>query len=406
MSRTWLSAGAGPLLKGLWVFLLIAIAARSLSLPEFSDFSFWLTVSIVLGLVLDFGQQTALLSRLSWNYRLASPYLKARSGMVLFFVLVLGLISVVVSLSFDLVSAWKWYLLASVVAAAAGTLGILACIPERARKNYKPDAIVGLGEMTAATMGVVLLTSTGSWSGLTFIGVYALARIGGLVIGLCVLGQARRSIRSFRFPRMQIVRAWVPFFVHLLFATLILNVDLLLGRIALSDEQYAMYQGGMRLVHAGNLALTVVINVLMPHWNTLDKTGDFGTANAAFIRTAVAFGCVSIAVMPILYFFGEGIVTTIYGVGFTPLAPYLPFFGLIVAVRLLGATVGVLLTNRRGQLIRTKTSVVAVVALVLLVTPWLGSYSMSYLLSCQLVVHLGMNIYLAMRLREFWVNTR
>lgn len=399
-------AGLGPLIKGAWVFLLVAVAARALPIGEFADFSFWLTISIVTGLVFDFGQQTALLARLSKHSKLRSAYVKRKVGMsyATLGLMVAGSVFIAMLLGFSLDQLAAANL--AILSAFFGSLGILLCIPSRSLQDYKPDVSVACAELIVALGVTYLLIANGLATGMWILVAYCLARIAGALVRLSSCKLSVSEVFNPRLPRWAQYLTWWPYFVHLLFGTLIINIDLIIGRFVLGEFDYSIYQGGMRTIHAGSLVLTVVGNLLIPKWSSMDTNQSIESTNRSMVRIAlVSVGMCSFVILAMIQL-GDVIAIALYGSQFESLGRFAPLFALLMTIRLLGAYVGVLLTIRNFQIARTRAAVGGVLVLFLLLVPWAGGYSITFMVVSQIAVHIGMNVYLVLAMRSIWVKRR
>lgn len=398
ISKDILMAGSGTAVKAVWLLVFFAAAARILPTEEFADFSFWITVSAIIGLFIDFGQQTALLTRSAGNSRLSVQYTQRKLGLSYLFAAMAAVVVVTWGLFVGEFDRQIVYPLMAIFAGLSGSLGILYCIPNRAVRDYRADLRVGAAEATATILGLMLILRRDSVTGIDVMMIYCVARTLGAIIAAAT---SKKGLRKFITPRLpsrsQIVN-WAPFFIHLLCGALILNVDLIIGRWSLSVEDYALYQGGMRIVHAGNLILTVVNNVYIPRWSVADRRDGFSTSNRELFRSILVVFGLSVLTLPVLYFAGSSLAILIYGGDFTGLGPVFPYLGLLVGIRMMGAYVGVLLSIRNLQTWRTITSTASLVLLVLLIWPWSGGYEIGYMLAMQIFVHLVMLLGLSIAL--------
>lgn len=395
-------AASGSVIKAVWVFLFFAIAARQLDVEQFADFSFWLTVSIVLGLLFDFGQQTALLTRSARHLRLAFSYVRFKLGLTLVLAVVMAIGGVVLAAVVGASSSQICYGSIAIGSGVAGSIGILYCIPHRAGRKYGADVVVATTELFTALAGAGLAASMALPSGLAFLSAYGIARLAGAVVATQMSPVGLSGWLSPRMPRRAHLRFWSPFFIHLLFGTLILNIDLLIGRFSMSTMDYAVYQTGMRIVQAGNLILTVISNVYLPRWTQTDKLLGYDETNKQLKRLSLLTVTTSLGGVLLFLWFGHDLAVLLFGANYRSLGDYLPYFGLLLGIRLAAAFLGVMLSSRHAQWYRTKSAVIGVTIITILLVPWFGSYGAGYVVTVQLIAHVAMSLYLLAAARKVW----
>lgn len=392
----------GSAVKTGWVFILFAVAARFLNADQFADFSYWLTIAFIFNLFFDFGQQTGLLTKLASKPELIGAYVRRSFGLKYSIVagaLMLGLLTWL----FGWIDSADFILLNfSLLGALAGSIGIGYCIVHRSARRYWPDLTLGILELAVAALGCMLIVYFRLFSERAFLTVFAVARMVGCITILMLTPRFIRLLWKPKWPERPVLLSWWPFFSHMAAGTLVVNLDLVITKFVLSPLEYSLYQGGMRIVQAANVAFTAVNNVFIPRWVVSDRVLGRAATNREFLRNALLGIIMAVPIVVLCVFFGEKISTSLFGVAFAPLGRYLPLFGLLACVRFIGALVGVLLSCRNKQVTRAIASTAGLGVLVVLLIPWSGSYQMDYVVSAQFLAHLVLLVILLFGLSRVW----
>jgi len=143
-----------------------------------------------------------------------------------------------------------------------------------------------------------------------------------------------------------------PYATHVFVGSVYLSVDTLLLKEFVSVAEVGIYQAGMRLVVSSSMLLTVINSVLTPRLAQLRASHDV-RLYAEGRQWLLVAGAVGGALGAWLVLFPALTVRLLYGPEYLKIAPLLWIFGVVIFLRSVGAVYGVLLTIAERQGLRT-----------------------------------------------------
>jgi O-antigen/teichoic acid export membrane protein len=353
---------------GLFTF---TILARFLGPESFGVLMLWLSVSVLLSLITNYGLTPYVLREIGVNAASAESILnEGMTGKLLLST---------VSLGCAIVGAWvleidfKQVFLCLLVSAIADSFTEFFNAGFRARGRFDVEMKVSVLTSllhTAIVTGVVLIYPSVEAAATAY-------NISRLVVLLITI---RAVSRCFSTPHLtsfmesiKRLRKAISYAIDFGFQSLFGQVDSIVLNYFIGPVAVGLYQAGMRVFQGGSAMSQVLANVFLPQAAAkINDTKEFGRENKriqmAFISFGVFFG-IALAV------FSESIVHILFGSAYSDLAIFFPLFGLLFFVRFAAAAWGIVLTAAGEQHFRTAAMIIhwlliAVVALILV--PRLG----------------------------------
>jgi O-antigen/teichoic acid export membrane protein len=348
---TAISVGS-RLLVGLLLFLLLA---RLWGPAQFGVFSFAFSAMTLLVLVVDFGFDLYLMREVAAHPedagRLVGDTFRAK--------LLLSAVAAVAALCVIGLSGPELL--------PAGVALPLFVAPLRALGHYDLETSV-------VTTGNALqfgLAGGVAWVGGTVTAVAVailVSRVGYLLIAhlalVRIVPHLRLSFTARPMPWIAIRRAW-PYGVDAALFAVWNQLDVIVVRAVFGTQAVGIYSAGQKVILGFSALAPVIGNVMLPHLSRIYAMG-----NGKFWRlaglTSVVFGIFGLILSLPLIFFAEGMVPWLLGAKYAELVEYLPYFALLLFVKYLGASAGVIATAIGMQKNRVVAQLVGLAVLSLL----------------------------------------
>lgn len=158
------------------------------------------------------------------------------------------------------------------------------------------------------------------------------------------------------------IRIGLPFAVHYIVGNIFLNIDTLILAYFVSQQDLGLYQSGIRLIIGAGILLTIVNSIYLPllskETQLIEKTKELNLY-LFFISCVITF--------PFL-FFPKYIILVIYGSQFLGAVELFRIFGLIIFLRIIGASYGIVLSISNNQIYRAIALIVSIIIMVVLDT--------------------------------------
>jgi len=142
-----------------------------------------------------------------------------------------------------------------------------------------------------------------------------------------------------------------PFAIHVALGTLYFQVDTIIIEHFLGAKSVGIYQSALRVMIAGLIMTDVISNVYLPRMaKSLYETESLTTLGTCMTRYCLCIGVIGLVVMSSG---GDWIVDILYGGGeYKRVATLFPLFGVVLLLRYLGASYGIILTASNRQTVR------------------------------------------------------
>ena len=167
----------------------------------------------------------------------------------------------------------------------------------------------------------------------------------------------RRIMKSPQFILPQLkelrhsLRTGFPFAIHVALGTLYFQVDTIIIQYFMGAEAVGIYQAGLRIMLAGLILTDVISNVYMVRMaNESYDRSQLVILSTRMTRHCLVFGVIGFVC---LYGFADLVVGLVYGGNYSALIPLFPLFAVVLFLRYLGASYGIILTVADRQLVRT-----------------------------------------------------
>jgi len=147
------------------------------------------------------------------------------------------------------------------------------------------------------------------------------------------------------------LRQGFPFAIHVALGTLYFQVDTIIIEHFLGAKSVGIYQSALRVMIAGLIMTDVISNVYLPRMaKSIYETERLVTLGTCMTRYCLCIGVIGLMVMSSG---GDWIVDVLYGGGeYRHVATLFPLFGVVLLLRYLGASYGIILTASNHQTVR------------------------------------------------------
>lgn len=280
--------------------------------------------------------------------------------------LTLGVLLVLGALAFSLGQSW-WLILILAVATISDTfIEYIFCIA-RAKGSYRKEAsfMTAMSVLHLAVLGTVVLLG----ASLTTV---AMAFSGSKFLQLCAAVHVfRRALGPFSL-RASFAEQWRHVRQSLAYATdaglqlVTTQIDTVLIRHLVGAHAAGVYQSGMRLVTGMQNFTVIASNVLLPKLAAVHQQP--GAFRQLGQRTDLFMALLGLLCAVGLFGVGSLVLTFGYGQQFAELKELLPWFSLLIGLRVYAASSGIQLTALGDQGFRTRVNACA--ALALLASLW------------------------------------
>lgn len=330
--------------------------------------------------------------------------------------------------------------LKTILTALVAVFGVLALLTVRAFTEYRLLIVLLVAADIINSYGMLFSLSFRGmgffqkeslivfWSNLfafLIIGALALFGFGPYVVALAfvlaklfflvyswLIYQRHLDWPRFIYPSLQNIfrslRIGFPYAAHVALGTLYFQVDTLILERFLGAESVGIYQAGLRIMIGGLILGDIFSNVYLSRMASADRN-DMIVLASRMTRHCLMVGSLGLICMSGL---AEFAVNFIYGgaSGYKSVIALFPFLGIVLFLRYLGASYGLVLTvdNRQvARMIAVGVSVVISVALNLAMIPRFGLSGVVY---ASIGTHLFLTaiyiIYVNCRMRNWFLDRR
>lgn len=353
--------------------LLVIIMARFWGPEEFGIFMYPYTLAALVVILVDYGFNLQLVKDIGKNiddaHELTCQALVVKTFLVMMLVLV-GLPFFICDRSLE---GYRLLLGLLILSNVLNSYGVLLNLSFRGRELYEieANATFWMSIVTFLLVGGLVLSGRGP----TTIAVgFVLAKSFYLVLSWHSykrLNGRQRLVYPGIKVTLKLLSAGFPFAAHLALGTIYFSVDTIIIQHLLGAQSVGIYQAGFRIMFGGLILTDVFSNVYLSRmaqdYRRRERLIDLATKMTRY--------CLTIGVVGLICTLGfnDVLVRIVYGKdGFTQVAPLLPFFGVVLLLRYIAASYGVLLTVSEKQVVRTvgvALSVLVSIVLNLLLVP-------------------------------------
>jgi len=334
--------------------LLFIVMARVWGAEIFGVFAYPLAVATVAIMVLDYGFGLQVVKSIGGRHDRARDVMqRALAGK--------WVLSIVVTVGALVATPWladgtstlalTWLLLLS---SLVGSFALLLNLPFRGTGRFEEETkVVVLASLVHFAIVVVALELGAS--PVVVAACFVLSRVCYLLLSLSAYRRLVGRIDWTSFdPRSGLVmlREGLPYGVFVAMGTLYFQIDTLLVQHFLGPRGVGLFQAGVRLLMGALILPDVVCNVYLPAianvvGHSADETARLGTR---MTRQLLMFGVAGL----ITFWLGaQEIVGVLYGRDYEAVVTLLPAFGLVLLLRFVASSYGLLLTVGDRQVTRT-----------------------------------------------------
>lgn len=334
--------------------LTFTVVARILGPESFGILMLWLSVSILLSLITNFGLTTYLIREIGANPGSAELIINEGLTGKLLITAVVFVCATVAAWGFGIEA--KQIFLCLLVAAIADTFSEFLNAGFRARDRF--DVETRIATITSLAHAVIVVSAVFIYPSVEVAAfAYAVSRV--VILAITVPAVAR----YFGAPRLGGFRASlarlrkvVSYAVDFGFQSLFGQIDSIVLNHFIGPAAVGLYQAGMRVFHGGSTVVQVLANVFLPRAAGKERNVDEFRRESKRIQIAfLSFGAFFGIALGV---FSESIVNVLFGSAYQDLVKLFPLFGLLFFVRFAAAAWGIVLTAAGEQRFRTYATVI------------------------------------------------
>ncbi len=253
--------------------------------------------------------------------------------------------------------ALTWLLLVSSV---LGSFALLLNLPFRGLGRFEEEMKVVV--ISSAIHFAIVVAAVALGAGLLVVGMcFVLSRACYLLLSLSAY---RRLVGELSWRGLDgrsaiaMLREGLPYGVFVAMGTLYFQIDTLLVQHYLGSRGVGLFQAGVRLLMGGLILSEVICNVYLPTIAGVVARSARETARLGerMTRHLLMLGAIGLTVF---WLPAPWIVSWFYGPDYEPVVALLPAFGLVLLLRFVASSYGLLLTVGDRQLARTTVVTVA-----------------------------------------------
>jgi len=365
---------------------IVSILARVFTLSDFGNFTYSLTLGTVFALIVDYGYNIKVIKDVSLNHDNVNTIV-SRTFLSKFLLLTLTipaffLVNAITKNTNELLITGLFLFLSLVAFSFTNT--ILSVF--KGRKEYMLDLRVVLVDNIITILivpAVALLTRSIQATSISFF----LSKLIGLAFSFWLYKQENNIYLPTIKDVLKDLQQALPYAVHYWVGNLYLNIDTILMKPMVSSEDLGIYQSGIRIIIGLGILLTVINSVYLPLLNeNLNKNKKLFKANVLKLNASVIR--LSIIFIIGMLIFSKYIIIILFGNKFLELQEIFWILALIVGMRIIGASYGILLTISDKQAMRAIAGAIGIAIIVicdLLLIPDYGYKMAAYIL---LLAHL------------------
>jgi O-antigen/teichoic acid export membrane protein len=349
---------------GMVVFVVLA---RLLGPAPFGRFSYWLAIATILTIPVNYGFNAMVLRSFGAEPQRAPEIMAEVFAAKL---LLAALVIVAALLGLLLVpSAERIIFVALLLAQVSESFSEYYTLGFRVKGHFSRETVTA---SLVSIWHIAVMTSTGFL--FKSVDVAALAFAGSRLASVALT--RARALQSFgTIPRASLGRAiatmkagWA-YAAELGLLTIYMQIDSLIINTILGSAAVGIYQAGMKLVLGGFRVAPVLAQVLLPEL-ARSYTSKQNVRAQAF-KTMSAFAGIGISGALVMAVGAHFITDVLFGKAFAPLAPLMPWFGLMLFAKFMETGVGLILVAHGLQ--NTKVWFVVVQLALVLAVGWMAT---------------------------------
>lgn len=334
--------------------LTAAVLARLLGPESFGTLMLWVSVSILLAMVVNFGLTPYLLREIGIAPESSSILMNEVYTGKLALTLIMLIVVISIALILDINHLLVFLLL--ILSALADTFTEFFNTSFRAHNKFAIET--KMATITAVLHAAIVTSIVFVYPDLTAAALaYLLSRT--LVLALTRLAASKEMTQLKLVPihvAFQRLRQATKYAIDFAFQSLFGQIDSIVLNHYVGPVSVGLHQAGMRVLMGGMTAAQVLANVFLPkaaaHSSNKEDFGDISTKmQFAYLATGTSIGMT-------LAIFHEPIVDLLFGPQYKALYELFPLFGLLFFVRFAAAAWGVILTALGEQQYRTTATII------------------------------------------------
>lgn len=342
---------------------IISLLARVFSLSDFGNFTYALTLGTVFSLIIDYGFNIKIIKDISTDSDNTNNIISIALISKLLLFLLGSLLFVIVNIFLNnptevIISGFFMFLSFVVYSFINSFLSVF-----KGKKEYHKDVRVVLLDNIITIIvvaSVALYTKNIQTTAIAFF----LSKIVGLIYAYHLYKKTNQLLTPSLANIKRDLYSTLPYAIHYWVGTFYLNIDTIIMKPLVSSEDLGIYQAGIRVVIGMGILLTIINSVYLPILNeALIKSKSIFkqkaiALNVNIIRVALFCGLG-------MFIFSKLIILILYGEKFDELNDIFWVFALIVSLRVIGSSYGILLTISDKQVLRAIAGAISIVLIVI-----------------------------------------
>ena len=348
-----------------------SVMARLLGPNDFGVFAYWLSLSMLLALVTNYGLGPYVLREIGLDLNVAPRLIGDGLTAKLLLTSVIVLTSCFGVWVFEVDQTVVFWCL--LVGAVADSFTEFLNTGLRASNRFDIETkIASIGAFLHALIIASIVTVFQDINSAAI--AYFFSRI--VLLALTVVGVSKYFSRvrlSSVKAGFKLIKKSISYAVDFGFQSLFGQIDSLVLNYYSGPVAVGLHQAGMRIFYGGLSGLQVMANVFLPRASAISANSELfareaGRIQRAFLIFGLAFGI-------FIWFFSDLIVSILFGSEYLKLVRLLPVFGLLFFVRMSAAAWGIVLTASGEQSFRTVATIAHWIAVALAAIYFVPTFS-------------------------------
>tara|TARA_R110002096_G_scaffold360605_2_gene553569 strand:- start:603 stop:1862 length:1260 start_codon:yes stop_codon:yes gene_type:complete len=360
---------------------LISILARAFSLADFGNFTYALTLGTVFGLIVDYGFNIKIIKDVSSNEvnvnKVVSKTIGSKFLLLLLSIILFITTTVLLKNTNELSLSGLFLFLSLVVFSFTNTfLSVF-----KGRKEYIKDLKVVIVDnlVTVIIVSIIaFITNDILYTSISFF----FSKLIALVYSFCIYKRENEFVFPKYYDIIQDLKQALPYGVHYWVGSLYLNIDTIIMKPLVSEEDLGIYQSGIRIIIGLGILLTIINSVYLPLLNEyLNKNRNLFLKNILKLNTNV-FRLSILSIVGMITF-SKLIIIVLFGSKFLELQEIFWIIALIVGIRIIGSSYGILLTISDKQRLRAIAGALSIFIIIIsdiILIPKYGYIAAAYVL--------------------------
>ncbi len=341
-------------LKAMSSIVFFIILARVVNVETFGNFMFYYSVATIVVLLIDYGYSITLIKDLTKNPTKTAEIINIS------FISKVVLSSIILIFSV-FISSGNYLFTVIILALTFDSFNQFFCFGYRAIDKFKLETKVSTISTAIHVITIIpitLISKDIQVITLTFLFTKCL----GLIYSHYIF-RKEYNFNKFRLVKKKILLGTLstnfPYMIHILIGTLYMQVDTILIKSFLGDENVGLYQGPARILAGGIILVNVFNSVFLPRFSSV-KGNKSKLISLSKKMRLYTLSC-GFLISSILYLFSYNIITLLFGIEYAASSNVLKIMAVVLMIRFFSSQYGTILTISNRQKLRAGAVSVALV---------------------------------------------